>query len=149
MRAPKKKTPGNDLSELVERVISDYRAQNQITEPHSRVLQMSCTSSGRTGAYDIEEQNETAEQLLHQLKKDKAEKAAEQDRIELEEPPLLVLAKRVRTFTTYFCGMKKEKPVWSYQEFLAARLNFAQAEKLATTLGADVFAMPANFRERR
>jgi hypothetical protein len=91
--------------------------------------------------------HETAEQLLLQLKKDKEEKAAERGRIELEgKPPLLVLAKRVRTFTTYFCGLKKGKPIWCYQEFLAARLNFAEAEKLATTLGADVFALPANER---
>ncbi len=93
--------------------------------------------------------HETAEQLLLQLKKDKEEQAEQQERIEVEEPPLLVLAKRVRTFTTYFCGLKKDKPVWCYQEFLAARLNFAEAEQMVTTLGADVFAMPANFRERR
>jgi hypothetical protein len=70
----------------------------------------------------------------------------EQDRIEVEAVSLVVLARQVRTFTTYFCGLKKEKPVWCYQEFLAARLNFAEAEKMATTLGADVFALPATER---
>jgi hypothetical protein len=145
MRAPKKKTPGNDLSELVEKVISDYREQNQITEPHSRVLQMPHTS--RTGAINIESTNETAEILLHQLATlAKSSVEEPEDRLELGEPPPLVLAKRIRTFTTYFVGMKKDKPVWSYQEFLGARLNFAQAEELAATLGADVFALPANER---
>jgi len=91
--------------------------------------------------------HETCEILLHelaQLAKDGVE--SEQERIEVEEPPLLVLAKQVRTFTTYYCGSKKDRPVWCYQESLAQRLDFAQAEKMVTILGDEVFALPANER---
>lgn len=143
------KAMGNDqmLNQVVEKLIADYRAQNQITEPHSRVLPI----SGRAGVYDVDVTNETAEILLHQLTtadlcQSKINVESEQERLEVEEPPLLVLAKQVRTFTTYFCGMKRDKPVWAYQEFLAARFDFAQAEKMVTTLGDGVFALPATER---
>ena len=132
----------------MNRLIQEYKKSHSISDTPS-VFRSTYKPSERAGAYNLETVHETAEQLLLQLKKDKEEQAEQQERIEVEEPPLLVLAKRVRTFTTYFCGLKKDKPVWCYQEFLAARLNFAEAEQMVTTLGADVFAMPANFRERR
>jgi hypothetical protein len=135
----------SDLDAIVNRLIHEYKKSHAISDTPS-VFRSTYKASERVGAYNLETVHETAEQLLLQLKKDKAEKASEQDRIKLEEPPLLVLAKRVRTFTTYFCGLKKDKPIWCYQEFLAARLNFAEAEQMAATLGADVFALPANER---
>jgi hypothetical protein len=147
-RKDKAEMAGNDLNKLVEQVISDYRLQNQHLQNLQNVQLMPHTSSGRTGAINIEATNETAEVLLHQLAtlaKSGVEEP-EQERLEMGQPPLLVVANRVRTFTTYFCGLKKDKPIWCYQEFLAARLNFAEAEKMAATLGVDVFALAANER---
>jgi hypothetical protein len=143
----KTRMPNNDLTKLVEQTISDYRAQNQITE--SQITESQCMThrSERSGAYNLESVHETAEILLHQLTQSHLMKdpAPEQKRFDVDgdHPPLLVLARQIRTFTTYFCGMKKEKPVWAYQESLAARLDFAQAEKMVTTLGDGVFALPA------
>jgi hypothetical protein len=141
---------GNDLNKLVEQVIRDYRSQNQhLQNEHLQNVRLCYPhkSSGRTGAIDIESTNET-KVLLHQLAKlaKSGLERPERQRLEIGEPPLLVLPKRVRTFTTYFCGLKKDKPIWCYQEFLAARVSFAEAEKIATTLGAGVFAVPANER---
>jgi hypothetical protein len=145
----KAKMAGNDLNKLVEQVISDYRAQNHITESHSRVLQMPHTSSGRTGAIDIESTNETAEILLHRLAKDAKEREPEQDRIEMEAPPMLVIAKRVKSFVMFFCGFKNEKAIWSYgTDHLAQRFNFNQAEEISAQLGEDVYALPAPERRK-
>jgi hypothetical protein len=132
----------SELDAVVNKLIREYKETHAISDtPH--VFQ----SSARAGAYNLAEVREDASVLLHQLTNLAKDGVEESERIEVEDPPLLVLAKRVRTFTTYFVGMKKDKPVFSYQEFLAARLNFAQAEQMVTTLGdTDLFALPASER---
>jgi len=125
----KAKMAGNDLNKLVEQVISDYRSQNQhLQNEYLQNVRLcnSHTSSGRTGAISIEATNETAEVLLHQLAtlaKSGVEEP-EREQLEVEPPPLLVLAKKRGSHTMYFCGFKGEKPVWSYGlERLAQRLD--------------------------
>lgn len=94
-------TEMSDLDAIVNRLIDEYKKSHAISETPS-VFSSTYRPTERVGAYNLDTVHETAEQLLLQLKKDKEEKATEQRAIELEgKPPLLVLAKRVRTFTTY------------------------------------------------
>ena len=131
----------SDLDAIVNRLIHDYKKLHAISDT-PRVFQ----SSARAGAYDLAEVREDASVLLHQLTNLAKDGVEESERIEVEEPPLLVLAKSRGTFTQYFLGWKRDTPVWSYQEFLAARLDFSEAEKMVSTLGDGVFALPANER---
>ena len=132
------------VNEIAESFLRKYRADSGATAEPPPVQ---TADSMRTGVYNLSEVHEDAAVLLHQLMKTTCERRRAEDKpecIEVDEIGLLVLERQKGIQTMYFCGLKKDQPVWSYGlEHLAQRLNFAEAQKLAMEFGQDVFAMPA------
>jgi len=132
----------SDLDAIVNRLIHEYKKSHAISDTPC-VFQTPRTTSERVGAYNLETVHETAEQLLLSLKKDKAEKAAEAERLEVAKPPLLIVAQKRGSFTVYLNGFKGARPIFGYSELLAQQFRFDEAEKITATLGERIFCLPA------
>jgi hypothetical protein len=140
----------SELDAVVNDLIRKYKEAYAISET-PRVLQIPLKSSGRSGAYDVEKQNESAEVLLYQLAKlaKGGAEEPERGRLEVEAPPMLIIAKRVKSFLMFFCGFRNDKAVWCYgTDHLAQRFNFNQAKEISAQLGEGVYALPAPERRK-
>jgi hypothetical protein len=125
-------------------LIRRYREANGCSEPPPRVIQV--PDKQRTASYLLEDVREDASVLLYQVR----QKIKQSQRIEIQAPPLLILARKRGLFLMYFCGLHRGKPVWCYgSEHLAQPFKFNEAEEITAQLGEGVYALPAPESSKR